>query len=154
MDKKVSVIIFNHRAKYAGVHRLYSAKEALKNRSNEIFVVDNNSQDDSIEYVRTKFPEAIYIENKDNMGFSRANNQAINIANGEYCLILNPDTIITASAIREAKKTLNENKNCAAVGTKMIGANGIFLPESKRSFPTPWISFCKIFGLSMLFPKS
>ena len=95
-----------------------------------------------------------FIENKENVGFARANNQAIMQARGEYTLILNPDTIITPQCLQEGIAWMKSHPKCGAIGARMMDGNGVFLPESKRAFPTPWVSFCKIFGLSKLFPRS
>ena len=156
MDNSIqlSVIIVNYRVKYFLAQTLHSVIEALEDIPNEIYVVDNNSGDDSVEYSKKLFPNVIFIENKENTGFAKANNQAINLAKGKYCLILNPDTVITREAISAAIAKMESDSKCGAIGTKMIDGNGVFLPESKRAFPTPWVSFCKIFGLSKLFPMS
>ena len=131
-----------------------SAQEALKGLSGEIIVVDNNSADDTMPYVKPKFPGVTFIENKENVGFARANNQAIMQAKGTYTLILNPDTIITPECLQKPLEWMSQHPLCGAIGLHMIDGNGQFLPESKRAFPTPWVSFCKIFGLSKLFPYS
>lgn len=153
-EQSISVIIVNYRVKYFLAQTLYSVKEALNGYEHEIFVVDNNSEDDSVPFIRSIFPDINIIANTENVGFAKANNQAIKLANGEFSLILNPDTIISRNAIEEAITFMKENEKCGGIGTKMIDGNGYFLPESKRSFPTPWVSFCKIFGLSTIFPKS
>ena len=101
-DIKISVIIVNYRVKYFLAQTIHAAIEALKEIPHEIYVVDNNSGDDSVEYSKNLFPGVIFIENKENTGFARANNQAIRLAKGKYCLILNPDTIITKEAVTAA----------------------------------------------------
>ena len=90
---KVSVIIVNYNVKYFLEVCLHSVEKALVNIGSEVIVVDNNSQDGSVTFIREKFPDVILIENKENKGFSRANNQAVAIAKGEYILFLNPDTV-------------------------------------------------------------
>ena len=91
---KISVIIVNYNVEFFLEQCLNSVKKALENVSGEVFVVDNNSIDGSVEMVRLKFPEINLISNKDNRGFSKANNQAIEISQGEYILLLNPDTVV------------------------------------------------------------
>ena len=150
----LSVIIVNYRVKFFLEQTLRSVEEATQGLSAEVIVIDNNSGDDSIVFVRERFPQVIFIENNENVGFSRANNQGIRMAKGEFSLILNPDTIVTRDTIEQAVEWLRTNEDCGAVGVHMTDGNGVFLPESKRAFPTPWVSFCKIFGLSSLFPKS
>ena len=104
--------------------------------------------------VRKKFPKFKLIENKKNVGFSKANNQAIKKAKGKYILLLNPDTILEEDSLQKCLDFFKIKKSAGGVGVKMIDGNGNFLPESKRSFPSPTIAFYKIFGLSFLFPRS
>ena len=151
---ELSVVIVNYRVKYLLEQTLRSVEQAMQGLTGEIIVVDNKSGDDSIAFSRKRHPEVTYIENQDNVGFARANNQAIMQARGEYTLILNPDTIITTQCLHDGIDWMHSHPKCGAIGARMMDANGIFLPESKRSFPTPWVSFCKIFGLSRLFPRS
>ncbi len=151
---KLSVVIVNYNVKYFLEQCLRSVEAAVVGLEVEIFVVDNNSTDGSLEYLKPRFPGVTFIANKDNPGFARANNQAIQQARGEYVLLLNPDTVVGEESIRTLCFSMDEHPECGAIGVKMINGNGVFLPESKRSFPTPWVSFCKLFGLSKLFPKS
>lgn len=163
--KDISVIIVNYRVKFFLEQTIASVIEASKGLDVEIIVVDNMSGDDSIAHSKQRFGDrVIFIENTENVGFARANNQAILgtampqsgtvKAQGQYTLILNPDTIITHDALAQCVQWMKTHPNCGAIGVHMIDGNGVFLPESKRAFPTPWVSFCKIFGLSSIFPKS
>lgn len=120
----------------------------------EVFVVDNNSVDGSVQMVREKFPEVQLIANKENTGFSRANNQAMRIAKGEYILLLNPDTVVEENTFRKVVAFMDAHTDAGGLGVQMIDGKGNFLPESKRGLPTPSVAFYKIFGLSKLFPKS
>lgn len=120
----------------------------------EVFVVDNNSVDGSVQMVKDKFPEVHLIANKENTGFSRANNQAMRIAKGEYILLLNPDTVVEENTFRKVVAFMDEHPDAGGLGVQMIDGKGNFLPESKRGLPTPSVAFYKIFGLSRLFPKS
>ncbi len=151
---KLSVIIVNYNVKYFLEQCLRSVLKASRNIETEIFVVDNNSSDDSIAYLTPLFPEVIFIANNDNPGFSKANNQAIELARGKYILLLNPDTVVEEDTFSNVCRFMDEHPDAGALGVKMLDGNGNFLPESKRGFPSPWNSFCKIFGLSKLFPKS
>lgn len=150
----ITIVIVSFRVKHFLEQTIRSAQEALNGLSGEIIVVDNNSADDTMPYVKPKFPGVTFIENKENVGFARANNQAIMQAKGTYTLILNPDTIITPECLQKPLEWMAQHPLCGAIGLHMIDGNGQFLPESKRAFPTPWVSFCKIFGLSKLFPYS
>lgn len=120
----------------------------------EVFVVDNHSQDDSLDYLMPRFPEVRFIANTENVGFARANNQAIEQSTGKYVLLLNPDTVIAENTLYEVFQFMEAHPEAGGTGVKMLDGDGRFLPESKRGFPTPWVSFCKIFGLSALFPHS
>lgn len=126
----------------------------MKNVDAEVFVVDNISIDGSVAMVKEKFPEVMLIENKDNVGFSKANNQAMRIAKGKYVLLLNPDTVVEEDTFRKTVDFMDATPDCGGVGVKMIDGKGVFLPESKRGLPTPAVAFYKIFGFSRLFPKS
>ncbi|GEM_PF-23426 len=153
-DVKISIIIVNYNVKYFLEQCLLSVKAGIVGMDAEVYVVDNNSTDGSVEYLRPKFPEVIFIENKENTGFAKANNQAIKECKGEYILLLNPDTIIGEETLRTLSFFMDEHPQTGGIGVKMLDGHGVFLPESKRSFPSPWVSFCKLFGLSKLFPKS
>lgn len=133
---------------------LHSVYNAIKNVETEIIVVDNNSFDGSCEMVKSKFPKVTLIENKINLGFSKANNQAIQFAKGQYILLLNPDTVVEETTFDKTIAFMDKHDDAGGLGVYMIDGKGNFLPESKRGLPTPWVAFYKIFGLSKLFPKS
>jgi GT2 family glycosyltransferase len=116
--------------------------------------VDNNSKDGSVEMVKERFPSVQLIENQQNTGFAVANNQAYHLAKGKYILLLNPDTVVAEDTFQICIDFMEKNVNAGALGTRMIDGSGVFLPESKRGFPSPFVAFCKTFGLSSLFPKS
>ena len=151
---KLSIVIVNYNVKYFLEQCLYSVRTAITGLDAEVWVVDNHSTDGSIEYLRPRFPEVNFIENQDNPGFAKANNQAIRMSSGEYVLLLNPDTVVGEESLRSLCYFMDEHSEAGGIGVKMIEGHGQFLPESKRSFPSPWVSFCKIFGLSKLFPQS
>ncbi len=151
---EISVIIVNYNVEHFLEQCLNSVFNAFKNCSGEVFVVDNNSFDGSVEMVKTKFPDVIVIDNKVNLGFSKANNQAMRLAKGKYVLLLNPDTVVEEDTFRQVIDFMNENPDAGGLGVRMIDGKGRFLPESKRGIPTPAVAFYKIFGLSSLFPKS
>ena len=120
----------------------------------EVIVVDNNSSDNSIEYLTAKFPAVKYITNKENTGFAKACNQGLQQAKGSYILFLNPDTIIPEDCFTKCVSFFEANKDAGAIGIKMLDGSGKFLKESKRSFPSPSTSLYKLFGLAKLFPRS
>ncbi|GAB1454356.1 glycosyltransferase [Draconibacterium sp.] len=151
---KLSVIIVNYNVKHFLEQCLHSVYKAAKGIETEIFVVDNNSVDGSAHLIREKFPELHFIENKENVGFSKANNQAIRIATGKYILLLNPDTVVEEDTFSKVIGFMENHPEAGGLGVKMIDGKGNFLPESKRGLPTPWVAFYKMFGLSKLFPNS
>lgn len=151
---KLSVIIVNYNVQFFLEQALLSVRKASVKMPVEVFVVDNNSVDDSVSMVKSKFPEVQIIANKENVGFSRANNQAIALSKGEYVLLLNPDTVVREDTFEKTVEFLDAHPEAGALGVKMIDGKGNFLPESKRGFPSPEVAFYKTFGLSTLFPKS
>lgn len=150
----LSIIIVNYNVKYFVEQCIHSIQKAVNGLKAEVFVVDNNSVDGSVRMIREKFPEVHLIENKDNKGFSKANNQAIRKAKGEYILILNPDTILEDDTLLKCVTFMDEHPDAGGLGVKMIDGKGKFLPESKRGLPSPSVAFFKMFGFSSLFPKS
>lgn len=151
---QLSVIIVNYNVRHFLEQCLHAVKKASKNTGVEIFVVDNNSVDGSCQMVKEKFPDVLLIENTENLGFSKANNQAIARATGDYILLLNPDTVVEESTFEKCLQFMNAHPDAGGLGVKMIDGKGHFLPESKRALPTPMVAFWKIFGLSGLFPRS
>ncbi len=151
---KLSIVIVNYNVKHFLEQCLRSVHKAVLNIDAEIYVVDNNSVDQSMEMVAEKFPDVKRITNSINTGFSVANNQAIKISKGEYILLLNPDTLVEEDTFEKCISFMDNKHDVGGLGVKMVDGKGKFLPESKRSLPTPKVAFYKIFGLSNLFPKS
>jgi GT2 family glycosyltransferase len=143
---QLSVIILNYNVRYFLEQCVRSVQKALENIDAEIIVVDNNSSDDSCLMMKQLFPQITLIENKENLGFPKGNNIAVQQAKGEYICILNPDTVVAEDTF---KKLLAKCCQLSAgiIGCKLIDGTGNFLPESKRGVPTPWVAFTKIFGL-------
>ncbi|MBN2894085.1 MAG: glycosyltransferase [Bacteroidales bacterium] len=150
----LSIVIVNYNVKHFLQQCLTSVFNALKTVDAEVWVVDNNSVDGSVQMVRENFPETKLIANKDNVGFSKANNQAIRLSTGKYILLLNPDTIVEESTFAKIVDFMDENPNAGGLGVNMIDGKGNFLPESKRGIPTPMVAFYKMFGLTSIFSKS
>ena len=151
---QLSIIIVNYNVRHFLEQCLLSVNKATANITAEVFVVDNDSTDDSLTMVREQFPEVTLIHNKENVGFSKANNQAIEISKGKYDLLLNPDTVVEEDGFEKCIQFMDAHPNGGGLGVKMIDGNGVFLPESKRGLPTPSVSFYKLFGLSNIFPTS
>jgi GT2 family glycosyltransferase len=151
---KLSVVIVNYNVRYFLEQCLRSVFRALGDIPAEVFVVDNASVDGSVDMVRNKFPDTIVIANGNNVGFATANNQAIRACKGEYILLLNPDTLVEEQTFHKVIRFMDQHPEAGGLGVKMVDGKGVFLPESKRGLPTPFVSFCKISGLSSLFKKS
>ena len=149
-----SVIIVNYRVRYFLELCLYSVSKALADIEAEIIVVDNQSGDGSLEVLEPLFPAVQFIANEKNAGFAVANNQGLRRARGEYVLFLNPDTILPEDYARICLDFLRDKPNAGGLGVRMIDGSGRFLKESRRGFPSPWVAFCRLSGLSALFPQS
>ena len=151
---KLSVVIVNYKVKYFLEQCLNSIEQAARGIDHEIIVVDNASNDGSTEYITARFPNVKWIASKENNGFSKGNNIGFAQAKGEYILMLNPDTIVTKEAIEGCIGFLDKNPDTGACGVYMLRTDGTFAPESRRALPTPFVAFCKMSGLSKLFPTS
>lgn len=151
---KLSIVIVNYNVRHFLEQVLKSVEIAVKKLDVEVWVVDNNSVDASMEMVKTKFSWVKTIENKENVGFSRANNQAILESDSEYVLLLNPDTVLQDDTLEKCLNYLDEHTEVGGLGVRMIDGKGNFLPESKRGLPTPAVAFYKMTGLATLFSGS
>ncbi|HWY12532.1 MAG TPA: glycosyltransferase [Bacteroidia bacterium] len=152
--RDLSIIIVNYNVKHFVEQCLHSVINASKKLNVEIFVVDNNSVDGSVPFIKQKFPQVKLIENITNTGFSVANNQGIKQSTGKYVLLLNPDTVVQEDTFEKVITFMNQHPDAGGLGIKMVDGKGNFLPESKRGLPTPAVAFYKIFGLAKLFPRS
>lgn len=164
----LSVVIVNYNVRHFLDQCLYSLYDSERDEIDlDVWVVDNNSDDGSIEMVRDKYPQVHLIANTENVGFSRANNQALReiIAsetnnstiqqsnNADYILILNPDTLVETDTLQRCVAYMQQHPECGGLGVKMVNAQGTFLRESKRGFPSPRTSFYKMCGMARLFPR-
>ena len=145
---KLSIVIVSYNVRDYLENCLQSVSRALEGIEGEVFVVDNHSDDDSVEAVRSQYPWVRLIENQENMGFSRANNIAIREARGEYVLLLNPDTIVEEATLREVLRFMEEHPKAGGAGVMMHNADGSLAPESRRALPTPWVSCLKMLGFT------
>lgn len=151
---KLSVVIVNYNVKYFLEQCLLSVEKAMQNVDGDVWVVDNHSADGSVQMVKDRFPNVNCIANYENVGFSVANNQAINKSTAEYVLLLNPDTVVQEDTFEKCVKYMDDHSDVGGLGVKMIDGKGKFLPESKRGLPTPEVAFYKMVGLNKLFPTS
>lgn len=157
----LSILIVNYNVKFFVEQCLLSI---YKNRGLdldqvEVFVVDNCSTDHSVAYLKKQitaenYPHLHWIANRRNVGFGRANNQALKEAKGKYILFLNPDTLLTENTLADVLEFAQMHPDLGALGVKMLHSNGKFALESRRGIPTPWAAFCRMSGLTSLFPRS
>ncbi len=145
---KLSVVIVNYNVRYFLELCLKSVAAAITSIDAEIIVVDNNSSDESCEMIKQLFPNVHLLENKDNVGFSKANNQGVAVAKGDYVCVLNPDTVVAEDSFSQLLDFSESIKNIGIVSCKLIDGAGRFLPESKRNIPTRLVAIKKLIGLS------
>lgn len=150
----LSVIIVNYNVRHFLEQALLSVERAIVGLEAEVWVVDNDSADDSVAMVRERFPWVKLLANRHNPGFSVANNQAIRQSSGRYVLLLNPDTVVEEDTFLRCVAFMDQHPEAGGLGVRMIDGSGRFLPESKRGLPTPWVAFTKAFGLARMFPTS
>ncbi len=150
----LSVIVVNYNVRQYLENALTSIVRAMAGVQGEVFVVDNASDDGSVEMVKSKFPAVRLIENRVNVGFAKANNVALKLAQGRYILLINPDAIVQEDTLRVMMKFFDETPDAGLAGCKILNPDGTFQAPCRRSIPTPWVAFTKIFGLGALFPKS
>jgi GT2 family glycosyltransferase/lipopolysaccharide/colanic/teichoic acid biosynthesis glycosyltransferase len=151
---RLSIIIVSYNVKPFLEQALHSVRKALLGIPSEVFVVDNGSGDGSVQLVREHFPEVCLIVNRENLGFARANNMALRKAKGDAICLLNPDTLVREDTFRVCIEYLNSHAEVGAVGCKILNPDGSLQLACRRSFPTPWVAFTKVIGLSRLFPGS
>jgi GT2 family glycosyltransferase len=151
---KLTIIIVNWKTPRLLASSLRSIFADPEAEGFEIFVVDNNSNDDSVEILQSKFPTVRIIANNENVGFARACNQVIPNAQGKYVLLLNPDTRVVDGAITHLARYLDQNPACGAVGPKILNPDGSLQLACRRSFPTPETAFYRLSFLSRLFPRN
>ena len=117
----------------------------------QIVIVDNASPDGSAEVLRNDFADCDLIFNDVNVGFGRANNQALALARGKYVLLLNTDAFVPPDGVADSVRFLEDHPKCAIVGVRLVGRDGALQP-SCRYFPTPWNEFLGVSGLARFFP--
>lgn len=155
----LSIVIVSYNVKFFLEQCLSSLRKAVEGISlpggiTEVFIVDNASSDCSPDFLESLFPDFHFIRNKENIGFAKANNQALFLCTGEFVLFLNPDTILAEDSLDTCLTFFRNSPDAGALGVQMVDGSGRFLKESKRGFPGPAASFFKMSGLIRLFPRS
>ena len=151
---KLSVIIVNYNVCALLRQSLNSIIKACAGIKHEIFVVDNASADRSVEMLQLEFPNVHLIANNKNIGFAKANNQALALATGEFVVLINPDTITKKDTLHKTLDFMEKHPIAGGLSVRMIDPMGNFLKESKRGLMPHWVSFFKLTGLSKMLSKS
>lgn len=150
----ISVVIVSYKCLPVLRMTLVSLRKAMTDLLVDVYLVDNASHDGTVEYVKEHFPWVELIESKENLGFSRANNLALDVCRGKVILVLNPDTIVPHDFLHNIVEHFESNPKCGAMGVQMTNGRGEYLKESKRGYPKISTSFYKLSRLWHLFPKS
>ena len=153
MSLALSIIIVNHNTRdllRQCLDSIYLQKEVAF----EVIVVDNASTDESPEMVKKEFPQATLIVNQANVGFAKANNQAIKISKGKYILLLNSDTVSPKELLNHMVSFMNNNPKAGAVGGQLINQDGSLQRLSRGYFPSLKTAFNQFLFLSNIFPNS
>ncbi len=154
MNKLVSVVIVSFNVRGFLESLINSLRRSLEGIDSEIIVVDNSSDDDTVEFLKKNFKDVKLIDNHLNIGFGKANNQGVKASSGQYLLLINPDAVVGENTIKEMLAFSNENPDAGATSCKVLNADGTLQKTCRRGFPTPWVAFTKISGLSALFPRT
>lgn len=153
--KDLSIIIVSYNTKHVIGECLESIQaNAGEIISYEIIVVDNNSSDDSVEYLKNNFKDITTIANKENTGFSRANNIGLRKATGRYLLFLNPDTVVQKDTLGIMVEFMDRHKDVGAATCRVELPNGEIDDASHRGFPTPLNALFHFSGIAKIFPSS
>jgi GT2 family glycosyltransferase len=150
----VSIIIVNYNTYELSFNVIQTVFQSKTSYKYEIILIDNNSNDHSMERLRHKFQEVDFIENTVNVGFSKANNQGIRLAKGRYILLLNSDTTVEPDTLETMISFMDIHPEVGASGCKVVLPDGSLDKACRRGFPTPLTTFYYVSGLSKLFPKS
>ena len=160
MPRDLSIIIVNYRTYQLTKQTIESVINREHPFSYNIYVVDNASADGSLEKLEEDFQDEVedglveFIANPENRGFSQANNQAITLSSSQYVLLLNSDTVVQGDCLEKCLDYMAGDKEIGALGCKILLPDGKLDKACRRSFPTPTVSFYRMTGLSLLFPRS
>lgn len=150
----LSIIIVNYNTKQLTLNCLASIYQSITDSRFEVILIDNASHDNSIEAIADKHPQVRLIVNTNNLGFSKANNQGMLIAQGRYVLLLNSDTVIEPDTLDTMIRFMDEHPKVGVAGCKVVLPDGSLDKACRRGFPTPSATFYYVSRLSKLFPKN
>ena len=148
-DLTISIISHNTRSLLKDC--LSSVYEKAKGVEFEVIVVDNNSSDHTPEMVRRDFPQVRLVENRENLGFARANNQVIRRGKGRYILLLNPDSIFLNNSLSQMIRFMDQHPEVGALGCKILNADHT-IQTSTAHFPNLFTEFLRVFQLKKVVP--
>lgn len=151
---KLSIVVVNYNQCDLLKLALNSLVKAGNNIDFEVVIVDNASVDNSVEMLNAEYPNFRVISNNVNEGVAKAANKGIQIARGEYILVVNPDVISGKETLEKVIGYMDEHQEVSGLAVRMLGPQGSFLPESNRGLTAPWAAFFKLTGLAKHFPKS
>ncbi|CAH8248965.1 glycosyltransferase family 2 protein [Paenibacillus melissococcoides] len=150
----LSIIIVNYNTKQLTLNCIESVYRSVTDFQYEVILIDNASRDDSVQVFRQQCPQVELIANEQNLGFSKANNQGMQIAKGRYVLLLNSDTVIQPDTLDVMIRFMDEHPEVGASGCKVVLPDGSLDKACRRGFPTPAATFFYVSRLSKLFPKN
>lgn len=148
----ISVILVSYNTIEMTKKALDNLFSSLGDFSMEVFMIDNASKDNSSEMIRREYPNITLIENNLNVGFGRANNQALPLIHGRYVLLLNTDAFVQQDTLYKTMQYMDAHHKCGILGVKLLGRDGTLQP-SCRYFPTPWNIFLERTGFKQFFKQ-
>lgn len=151
-DIDVTAVIVNYNTRELLRPCLSALRSSAAGLRLQVVIVENGSRDGSADALRAaEFADCDLLVNTTNVGFGRANNQALALARGRHLLLLNTDAFVAADSVGKTVRYLDEHPDCALLGVRLVGRDGALQP-SCRYFPTPWNEFLARTGLSRFFP--
>lgn len=151
---KLSIILVNWNTRDLTRQALASVYKETSMIDFEVIVIDNNSADGSVEMIKKEFPQAVLIINTDNLGFGKANNQGLKIAQGDYLMFLNTDVVVLDGALNKLANYLDQYADVMMVGPRLLNKDLTFQHACRRNLPNPVNSFFHLFGLAKVFKNS
>ena len=149
----VSAIIVNYNTAHLLGDAIGALRASAKGLALQTVLVDNASRDGSAEVIRAQFADCEFIANATNVGFGRANNQALPLLRGRYVLLLNTDAFVAPETLTDTVAYMDAHPKCGVLGVRLVGRDGVLQP-SCRYFPTPWNVFISRIGIDRFFPRT
>jgi GT2 family glycosyltransferase len=148
----VSIVIVNYNS---GQYLRECLRSLLRENDRvhyELIIIDNASENDRIELLQSELPGAQILLNSTNLGFAKAANMGLQRGTGRYLWLLNPDTRVGTGALTHLVDFMERHPEVGIVGPKVLNTDGSLQLACHRKAPTPWVAFCRLSGLSKLFP--